>query len=606
MDQISEHRPEVQPVAQADGPHPMSATILAALSHTPAALGLRQASERLNAMPRVAALQRMAARVQPSGAGDGVVQAKWARQPDTEQVFVDADTMQTYNAATRMLTIGGASSQEARTLDEAEAEALLIRILAAIHAEEAMVEPDARARDNANGSIRSVANDDGGQVEQPAPALMSPKTIQDFLETRKARIDDYMAPDVVKPPKGKTPKVKQGEVNAFNAKLAKLAGMDIAVGPFVVTIVVGDLQGSGDVMAGAKLAKELQALYAAYEPWRNVAVYLDLLKDVDEATLNQVRKVAGAAVGIGDGDSASHEGERVTVSYPAHNAPGDFKVQQYGYQRLGDAHAGYGSGPGFGSLGVLSPDRETIETAVAQANDPSTSPNLSAILGLLGGYGVEETSFAYFSKYSAPVKEFAKKAAANSDKQTIGIVISRSAAPIEQVATGLLSVDNIVLVEVVEIDTSEKAPKVGATKSLLRPVGKKKGAAVPDPAGGRKIVLVNLPHGIQNSEVMSMYHASDGLVGATGDQSFMEAYRMRSLKKDPGKILYDVQEQQIPLMTHIGELESGFYSSGDAQRGLKEVAVNPKVMSAIDSKPLVVPMVLLINEQVTEKRSERD
>lgn len=430
-----------------------------------------------------------------------------------------------------------------------------------------------------------------------ASASASSRTMNTLLLAHAASVRDYLAPEVgVK-------KIAERAIG-FNDELLRLANNPVFGEPFTVTINVGDLKGFGDIAAGAKLARELKDFYARFEEWQKVSVELylhklDTLKTEEKhAEIESIKKLVANIIGSsgvhlhGDTPNALAEGPQMSLSYPAHNAPGDRKVTQYGYNRLDFEH-GFGSGPGFGSLGVLAIDPNTQEEAIARADDPGASVDLSIVEGLSRAYQIRKTHFAYFSVSKKQPASFAKKVCAALEGNT-AIVFAK--LPLDKpIATVAASISALPMVgDMIMVTVTGGAFNIEERKN---PKAAK---------SAHKVLLINFASTLANVDMLSMYYKSDGVVGATGDQSFMEAYAMRRAKnrsvpsKGGADILYDVVEQQRHLYGHLGELQTGTYRDGMDGEGLKEVRVDENISAALDAKLLKYPVIMMINDAILE------
>ncbi|MFT3822772.1 MAG: DUF4157 domain-containing protein [Chitinophagaceae bacterium] len=425
------------------------------------------------------------------------------------------------------------------------------------------------------------------------------KTMEMVLASQGRSYEDYLAPESKKKGLGK-------KITAFNSTLKQIAEQPVYKKPFTVTINVGDLKGLGDITAGAKLAKELKEFYDQFNEWKKVTVelYLDKVENLSENSKNkdEITKIermvrdliGGAKVHLVNFDEKMKKHKRsATISYPAHNINGDVKVQQYGYNQLESEH-GFGSGPGYGALGVLALDSEKQEQGIALAKDPGQSKNMRIVEGLSRLYKVRETHFAYFSIYAKPVKEFTKNVCENVLEENTAFVYARSAESMDAVADSIRDLKGVGQILKIVVDKG----KFDIDEHNMR----KK-----DVNGLPIVLLINFADGVQNVEMLALYYKSEGAVGATGDQSFMEAYAMRRRKnKDRGKMVaepdiwYDVQEQQEGLYKELLELKSGEYKEG-SQKGLKPIDIDENINDALDQKLLLYPMIMLINGIINKK-----
>jgi hypothetical protein len=130
---------------------------------------------------------------------------------------------------------------------------------------------------------------------------------------------------------------------------------------------------------------------------------------------------------------------------------------------------------------------------------------------------------------------------------------------------------------------------------------------------GKKIVLIEFAQGVPHENMLSLYYGSDAPVGATGDQSFMEAYAMRSRKNKNSPrntneatpdIWYDVAEQQRNFKRNLEEVENKEINlTKQAQPGLKEIKINDEVDKVLKQKKLLFPIVMLINEALQKQQN---
>jgi hypothetical protein len=452
-------------------------------------------------------------------------------------------------------------------------------------------------------------------TEKHCPAT----TMGELLMLDGVSVEDYLAPTRIK---GAAKKDMPDKIGKFNAILDQMFAEPIHSKPFTVRIRVGDLKGFGDVTAGAKLAKELKNFYDRFKGWKDVTLQLYLHKvemlrenedrksakkrDEDSKLIEKLKAMVERIIGeahvqLVNFEEAPTEAD-VTVSYPAHNIDGDVEVQQYGYRQL-SSESPFGSGPGFGALGVLSIDPQLQDQAVALADDPADSVNLRIVEGLCRAYKVRQTHFAYFSTYEHS-KDFARAVCTKGLAGPTAMVFARSAESLDRVAASLRSMGTVG--NILKIDV------VGESFNIVE-------HARPKVAGLPLVLLINFSDGVQNVEMLSLYYQSTGLVGATGDQSFMEAYAMRRLRhrhneKDADNleedavaerepdILYDVTEQQTSLLRQINEIKQGEYLFATAPLGLKYIHVSDSLSDVLDSKLLLYPMVMLINKALNAKQ----
>lgn len=409
-------------------------------------------------------------------------------------------------------------------------------------------------------------------------------------------------------------------VQRFNQILQELGAVRPYKQPFAVTIVVGDLKGNGDVAAGAKLAAALKRFYAGIEEWRDVSVRLYLAKvknlekqpeeaDKVKALARSLMADSGAVLEHDVGEEALQVPE-VSFAYPVGGVGGDFTVTQYGHDQLARTKGVYGSGPGFGALGVLPVSPQQQKAAVVNAAE-GESPVMKRVKTLQDELGLESIHFGYFSIYDERPKEFAKKAVEASPGNAVGVVFAKSADRLDSMSASLVADGHTV--KTVELNRDYEVAK---ESDWVEPKPKKESKKKP-PKGKvepekpkKRVCLIDFPFGVPNLDMLSLYYASEAPVGATGDQSFIEAYTMRGLKNEQvGKkekptpdVLYDVTPQQTGLYRQLGEL-SGKTLDPDkgVQQGLKPIHVDEAVQEAIATKNLLYPIVMLINKTLDER-----
>jgi hypothetical protein len=434
-------------------------------------------------------------------------------------------------------------------------------------------------------------------------------TMADLLHALSADVHRYMAPtgpesyDRVKKDYARVKK----DVDRFNGILVDLAKTELWRGPFNVTVMVGDLKGFGDVTAGAKLARALKAFFGTIAEWRdvNVRLYLDKVANLQgpkdkkelESTIRTAKGVLGGAnVGLENVDELAPLDKgipSVSFAYPATNlANADFYVSQYGHDPFAPEESRYGSGPGFGALGVLPVPPEQRDAAVERGKK-SEEGVLRTIDGLKGEFGLDSIHFGYFSIYKDRPKQFARNVVEHSPGTKIGVVLSRPQDEPGGIAASLAGMNCTV-----------------RTVSVARDGTRTNGAITPAQGGGKsppvakQVCLIILADGVEHPDMLALYYASDAPVGATGDQSFLEAYTMRGLKNKAGyrkpgtvpDIEYDVSEQQKGLYSQMTELAANQYlPKKDAPLGLKPIDVDREVHEVMMQKDLLFPIVMLIN-----------
>lgn len=449
------------------------------------------------------------------------------------------------------------------------------------------------------------------------------REMKDIIKYEGYNVDDYKIPllhENINSKKGR-------QIQEFNHRITEIASMEPIPGPFTVCIKVGDLKGLGDISAGAKLAVELFNFYQKYKIWKNVKVQFFAVRDSSEDKDNV--RISSLIEGILSGSSverinADGINADVCIAYPAHNIDGDFSIQQYGYKQFG-ADRDYGSGPGFGSLGIISPSDDVITHAINNADSPVRDSKLDWLKTKTADY--PQIHFAYFSIYQDRYKDFVKHL---DIKSKTAIVFTRYEGSLNSIADALNDnlKQNLIYNEIVsnENDYKKLKPKKKNDKALqkLRENGikmkyqidayvysekdKEKQIIANHDIGRESILLINFIDGVNNSDMLSLYYLSTGEVGATGDQSFVEAYTMRRQKtkynqNESSTVLYDVPEQQRPLYTQLLELQTGRYKAGLEPPGIKTICVNEKINKAFDKKKLLYPTVMLINEKLGKKKT---
>jgi hypothetical protein len=125
---------------------------------------------------------------------------------------------------------------------------------------------------------------------------------------------------------------------------------------------------------------------------------------------------------------------------------------------------------------------------------------------------------------------------------------------------------------------------------------------------GKNILLIEFPNGVTSQDMLSLYYGSNAPVGATGDQSFMEAYTMRSQRDSSSTtsgtdIWYDVSIHQRQLSHQLTELEEKTVNpDGRGQPGLRSVRIHPNVVQAIRNKNLLYPITMLVDHSLLQKQ----
>ncbi|MCX2729120.1 hypothetical protein OOZ19_02615 [Saccharopolyspora sp. NFXS83] len=458
----------------------------------------------------------------------------------------------------------------------------------------------------------------------------------------------------------------RAKIDKFNERLDTLAAEAPFDGSFTVDVMAGDLPGSGDYMAGAKLARALAEFYSFIAEWKNVKVrlYVGRLdsttatsahKDSVRREVTDVLGKSGAELYDGNGEKAE-----VTVGYPVSGGHVDLTVAQYGFDQFGlPEFDQYGSGPGFGSLGVLpvpEPDRQAAITAANEANargaeeqqPPSTM--MAALNDLKSKHGLAGFHFAYYSTFDHPVKPFVTnivdsinnrpESADSPENPNVGIAFSKPAKGLDSAAAAVRAKPgwqvvrysisrNETTIETTPVNPPAPSDAQGGGKKTSKKAEKRaKGktsrrtptTATPDveaeassaPADGRHVlVLVEFPAGVHPTEMLSLYHSSLSPAGATGDQSFMEAYQMMAPNTE---IRYDVEEHQRKLYRHIEELNaydehrrlgttgSVMTKAKEANKTVVSVPVDPE--RKLVQKNLLHPMLLLINEKLQQQQRD--
>lgn len=476
--------------------------------------------------------------------------------------------------------------------------------------------------------------------------------IGEYLEeTTSVRLADYKVPADLKMPKKKPGAGQKAEraqkVTAFNAMLEKIEQNNVWSGPFIVHIVVGDLKGFGDITAGAKLAAELSAFYKKYKVWQGVSVKLilmklDMLRGVKgkEAEAEKIRDITGSILtGSGAELLEGYRGDAdlpvVSLGYPAHNvAKVDMIIQQYGYEQYGDGteYPTYGSGPGYGSLGTILPSQVQIAKAVAIAEgtaEGGEGPYMQVFRDFCGHAGIRKIHFSYYSIYGEHYKEFVRIMSKSEGGILPGTAFVFAGAAYDELksladslATGM-SLKSGSGVRIIGVTLTSEGigrietlyPRKGK-ESASKKKGKKQASAAVESdrpeAEGLAVYLVCMDGRLSQPEMMAMYYASTGEVGATGDQSFIEAYTMRREKIRRGHsdesrtVLYGVPEQQTKLYGQLLEIKDRQHRFAVETQGVKRIEGDPSLDAMLDSKPLLMPVVMLINDILLKKYPEAD
>lgn len=474
----------------------------------------------------------------------------------------------------------------------------------------------------------------------------------------------------------------------FNTALLTMARTAFFKKAFTLTINVGDLDGFGDIAAAAKLATELSAFYRSIEHWRevNLRLYLIKLDKLGEKALaekekeskkaaapaaaaggrsgrlkkevkgkkekapeapapkkesaeEQINKARAMALSLLAGapvtlqDASPVEGPQVEFAYPADNVGGvDFTIAQYGYQQYGVPDASmYGSGPAPGSLGILPVPEDRQAMAESRAMNPAEGSLMYAVQHYKRTHGIQRFHFAYFSVYNQRPRDFVQ-AVVKAPGTKIAVAISRSADDLQHVANGLIDQGCSVVLTMMS-----KTGEITGNSHFPTRVIKSKKAAEP-PYKGKEVWLLDLAQGVDNLDMLSLYFTSDAPVGATGDQSFMEAYMMRirrnravrpaaggmgstsvtstAIRSSPAvsssssssssasggtdDILYDVTAQQGPLYQQLGQMEGSTANRG-GERGLRPIKVFDHIAAGMTEKRLLFPVVMLINQALQDK-----
>lgn len=492
--------------------------------------------------------------------------------------------------------------------------------------------------------------------------------IGEYLEeTTSVRLADYKVPADLEMPKKKVDAVQKKErarkAGAFNAMLEKIEQNNVWSGPFIVHIVVGDLKGFGDITAGAKLAAELSAFYKKYKVWQGVSVKLilmklDMLRGVKgkEAEAEKIRDITGSILtGSGAELLEEYRGDAdlpvVSLGYPAHNvAKVDMIIQQYGYEQYGDGakYPTYGSGPGYGSLGTILPSQVQIAKAVAIAEGTAEGvegPYMQVFRDFCGHAGIRKIHFSYYSIYEEHYKEFVRMMSKREGGVLPGtafVFAGKAYDELIPLADSLAAGMNLKSgsgVRIIGVTLTSKGigmPEILYPRKGKKPVpkgkkGRKRGPATAEAdrqeaegteaegqaaevleAAGPAVYLVCMDGRLSQPEMMAMYYASTGEVGATGDQSFIEAYTMRREKIRGGHpdetraVLYGVPEQQTKLYGQLLEIKDQQHRFAVETQGVKRIEGDPSLDVMLDSKPLLIPVVMLINDVLLKKYPKAD
>ncbi|MBD5483038.1 MAG: hypothetical protein HDR15_11060 [Lachnospiraceae bacterium] len=549
--------------------------------------------------------------------------------------------------------IKGSSSRERDTsvnlhVDESQPVKLpepLVAVPQGLHALDAIGEPA-----GAEMTALDLEIENRGSMEPKKPL----QDMNDLLERESVSLDSYLVPEKLKMPGKKVTKEQRqellGKVAAFNDMLRRIAGNKIRVGPFAVHIVVGDLKGFGDITAGAKLVAELSMFYRKYPEWENVSVKLILHKirnlsglEKNNEEIANIQRIAEGIIG-GSGAKLSEADDEegiplIKLGYPAHNVGGvDLIIQQYGYKQYGDDRRRvYGSGPGYGSLGTIVPPRLQIEQAVAMA-EGTTSPKtgetsyVDTLREFCDSEGIGKIHFAYYSIYGEDYKKFIRMMSQREMgilPNTAFVFAGLSLDKLKPLADSLVSsmdTGREVEIRIIgaslardgESDRIEWYSKTGKRPGSKGKKGSKKApvAAESDQQGAEGSVtlyMICFDGRLTQPEMMAMYYYSTGEVGATGDQSFIEAYTMRREKakkagarEESRAVLYGIPEQQTKLYGQLLEIGDEQHRFVAEQPGFQRIEGNEKLDAMLDEKPLLMPVVMLINEMLLEKYPNTD
>lgn len=472
--------------------------------------------------------------------------------------------------------------------------------------------------------------------------------IGEYLEeTTSVRLADYKVPADLKMPQKKAGAAQRIErahkVTAFNAMLERIAQNKVWSGPFTVHIVVGDLKGFGDITAGAKLAAELSAFYKEHEAWRDASVKLilmklNMLKGVKgkEAEAESIRGItrsilADSGAELLEEGSGDAELPEVSLGYPTHNvAQVDMIIQQYGYEQYGNGteYPTYGSGPGYGSLGTILPSQVQIANAIAIAEgaaEGGEGPYMQVFRDFCGHEGIRKIHFSYYSIYGEHYKEFVRmmsKSEGGILSGTAFVFAGVQHDELRALADSLAAGMNLKSgsgVRIIGVTLTSKGiggtetlyPRKGKESVSKKKSGQKQAAAGAEPdrqeAEGPAVYLVCMDGRLSQPEMMAMYYASTGEVGATGDQSFIEAYTMRREKIRRGHsdesrtVLYGVPAQQTKLYGQLLEIKDRQHRFALETQGVKRIEGDPSLDAMLDNKPLLMPVVMLINDILLKK-----
>lgn len=492
------------------------------------------------------------------------------------------------------------------------------------------------------GSALKIEDEESTMPKETLPDM------NDLLERESVSLDRYLVPENLKMP-GKKVREKQkqelrGKVAAFNDMLHRIAGKKIRGGPFAVHIVVGDLKGFGDITAGAKLAAELSLFYQKYPEWEGVSIKLILhkirnLSGLERSTeeIANIQRIAEGIIG-GSGAELSEADDEggiplIKLGYPAHNVGGvDLTIQQYGYAQYGDdRQRTYGSGPGYGSLGTIVPSGPQIEQAVAMAEGTTSLEAEESYMDILRGFcdsrDIGEIHFAYYSIYGEDYKKFVRMMSQREMgilPNTAFVFAGLSLYKLKSLADSSVSFMNMErkaniriigasLTRKGEIKIEQLYPRMGNKSEAKGKKGRKKApvAAEADQQGAEGAVtlyMICFDGRLTQQEMMAMYYYSTGEVGATGDQSFIEAYTMRREKakkvgarEESRAVLYGIPEQQTKLYGQLLEIGDEQHRFAAEQPGFQRIEGNENLDAMLDEKPLLMPVVMLINEMLWEK-----
>jgi hypothetical protein len=437
----------------------------------------------------------------------------------------------------------------------------------------------------------------------PRLQLENTKDMQQVMQTLNIDMEHYKIPDNLV--EG-SPLNVQEKIGAFNTVLEAIHKEPPFRKPFAVTISANDLGNYGDVVAGAKLAKELSQFYKRIEEWKDTSIFLHLtgISDRYKADKERVAKdiLQGTSVrliyDLQDNEFLQNR-EHVRFAYPTSirdDSSVDFSVKEYGIARFSDVPGTYSSGPGYGSLGTLGIPEKRLQQAIEAADHPEKGSLICKLDQLLSEDSVESFHFGYFSR--EPPKGFVKKISEKTEKSRIGIVIAKSQSKFTEYVSDFLQEG--FTVRALRLDQMGVVKQDNTSRGI-------EGDQRWQPAQANKhVTLVNFPDGVAQQDMLSLYYRSDAPIGATGDQSFIEAYQMRSKKIETSAspdIWYDVSPQKGALRYQLIELEKGKAIQPDntIMQGLSPIKIHDSVTEALEKKNLVYPIAMLIN-QTLQKR----